>query len=85
MCATCDMIRGLLLASGVSAPTANAIADSAPVVSLNQQATKKVKRKVSKYQNEFGKQLKKLKKKHPKTQVGTLMKRAHKLTKKLLK
>ena len=86
MCATCDIIRGLLLASGrVPEPVANAIADSAPVVALNQQATKKVKRKVSKYQKEFGRQLKKLKKKHPRTKVQNLMKRAHSATKKVLK
>jgi hypothetical protein len=86
MCATCDIIRGLLLASGrVPEPVANAIADSAPVVALNQQATKKVKRKVSKYQKEFGRQLKKLKKKHPRTQIQNLMKRAHRATKKVLK
>lgn len=85
MCATCDIIRGLLLASGVSQPTADAIAESAPVVALNEQAKKKVKRKVSKYQKEFGRQLKALKKKHPRTKVQNLMKRAHRATKKRLK
>ena len=40
------------------------------------------KRKVSKYQKEFGKQLKKLKRKHPRTPVTKLMKRAHNATKK---
>jgi len=86
MCATCDIIRGLLLASGrVPDAVANAIADSAPVVALNEQATKKVKRKVTKYQREFGRQLKKLKRKHPRTKVQNLMKRAHRETKKLLK
>ena len=86
MCATCDIIRGLLLASGrVPEPVANAIADSATVVALNEKATKKVKRKVSKYQKEFGRQLKKLKKKHPRTKVQNLMKRAHSATKKVLK
>jgi len=44
---------------------------------------KKVRRKVSPYQKEFGKQLKKLKKKHPRTKIGTLMKRAHRATKKV--
>lgn len=42
-------------------------------------------RKVSGYQKEFGKQLKKLKKKHPRTKIGTLMKRAHRATKKVRK
>ena len=41
----------------------------------------KKKRKVSAYQKEFGKQLKKLKKKHPRTPVTKLMKRAHAATK----
>ena len=42
----------------------------------------KPKRKVSAYQKEFGRQLKKLKKAHPKTPVTRLMKRAHAATKK---
>lgn len=45
----------------------------------------KKKRKVSKYQKEFGKQLKMLKKKHPRTPVTRLMKRAHAATRKALK
>ena len=86
MCATCDIIRGLLLASGrVPDAVANAVADSAPVVALNEQATKKVKRKVTKYQKRFGQELKKLKKAHPRTKVQNLMKRAHRATKKALK
>lgn len=40
----------------------------------------KKKRKVSAYQKEFGRQLKKLKKKHPRTPVTRLMKRAHAAT-----
>jgi|TARA_R110000823_G_C15763433_1_gene483217 hypothetical protein len=48
---------------------------------------KKVKqtRKVSRYQKVFGKHLKALKRKHPRTQISTLMKRAHRLTKRELK
>jgi hypothetical protein len=46
---------------------------------------RKRKRKVSRYQREFGKQLKKLKKKHPRTSIGVLMKRAHRATRKALK
>lgn len=45
----------------------------------------KKKRKVSKYQKEFGRQLKLLKKKHPRTAVTKLMKRAHAATRKALK
>lgn len=43
------------------------------------------KRKRSKYSRELGKQLKMLKKKHPRTAVTKLMKRAHSLTRKALK
>ena len=46
-------------------------------------ATKK-KRKVSKYQREFGRQMKKLKRAHPKTKVSSLMKRGHTATRKAL-
>ena len=45
----------------------------------------KKKRKVSKYQKEFGRQLKKLKAKHPRIQIKNLMKRAHSATRKALK
>lgn len=45
---------------------------------------KKPKRKVSKYQKELGRQLKMLKKKHPRTKVTALMKRAHRATRKAL-
>lgn len=45
----------------------------------------KKKRKVSAYQKEFGKQMKKLIKKHPRTPRTKLMGKAHRLTKKLRK
>jgi len=45
----------------------------------------KKKRKVSKYQKEFGRQLKKLKAKHPRTKIQNLIKRAHAATRKALK
>ena len=48
-------------------------------------ARTKKKRKVSKYQKEFGKQLKMLKAKHPRTPVTRLMKRAHSATRKSMK
>jgi len=47
--------------------------------------TKKKKRKVSSYSKEFGIQLKKLKKKHPRTPVTRLMKKAHAATRKARK
>ena len=45
----------------------------------------KKKRKVSKYQKEFGRQLKLLKKKFPRTKIQNLMKRAHTATRKAMK
>ena len=45
---------------------------------------KKKKRKVSKYQKEFGKQMKKLKAAHPRTPVTSLMNRGHSATRKAL-
>ena len=45
----------------------------------------KPKRKVSAYQKEFGRQLKKLKKAHPRTPVTRLMKRAHAATRRARK
>lgn len=43
------------------------------------------KRKRSKYNRELSRQLKALKKKHPRTKVTALMKRAHRATRKALK
>ena len=42
----------------------------------------KKKRKASAYQKKLGIELKKLKKKHPRTKMSTLMKKAHRLAKK---
>ena len=51
----------------------------------NSQTRKRKKtRKRSKYQQELGRQLKMLKKKHPRTKVTALMKRAHRATKKIM-
>jgi len=49
------------------------------------QAPKKKKRKVSRYSKEFGIQLKKLIKKHPRSKVTQLMAKAHRATRKSLK
>jgi len=46
---------------------------------------KKKRKKVSKYSREFGIQLKKLIKKHPRTKVTQLMSQAHRNTKKAMK
>jgi len=58
---------------------------SKKAASAGKRAGQAKRRKVSAYQKEFGKQLKKLKKKHPRTKIGTLMKRAHRATKKVRK
>jgi len=47
--------------------------------------TPKKKRKVSRYQKVFGKHLKALKKKHPRTDIAVLMKKSHRLTRRELK
>ncbi len=44
----------------------------------------KKKRKVSRYQKEFGRQMKKLKAAHPRTPVTSLMSRGHSATRKAL-
>lgn len=52
---------------------------------LQPSSPKKKKRRVSKYQREFGRQLKALKRKHPRTPVTKLMKRAHSATKRSMR
>lgn len=48
-------------------------------------STRKPRKKVSKYNRAFGKNLKALIRKHPKTKAQQLMARAHRMTKKSLK
>lgn len=45
----------------------------------------KQKRKVSRYQRVFGKNLKALKRKHPRTDISLLMKKAHRMTRREMK
>jgi len=52
---------------------------------MTNSAIPRAKRKVSKYQKAFGKNLKKLKKAHPRTDISRLMKRAHTATRRELK
>jgi len=80
-CPTCAAIEGILIGRGLSQSTAHEVAYSAPV----RKTEKKVKRKVGKYQKVFGKKLKALKKKHPRTNSSSLMKRAHRQTKAAMK
>jgi hypothetical protein len=77
------MIRGLLMSQGVPTPIIEATV--AGVASIEPTVEKKVKRKVCKYQKEFGRQLRLLKAKHPRTPVSKLMKRAHSITRRALK
>jgi len=53
--------------------------------SRNKISVPKQTRTVSKYQKAFGRNLKALKAKHPRTEIGTLMKRAHKITRRQMK
>jgi len=84
-CATCAMIQGILMAKGVSPSTAHEVAYSAPVRRAEKKLVRKAKRKVGKYQKVFGKKLKALKAKHPRTNSSSLMKRAHRQTKAAMK
>jgi len=84
-CATCAMIQGILMSRGVSPSVAHDVAYSAPIRAAEKRVVKKVKRKVGKYQRVFGKKLRALKAKHPRTASSTLMKRAHRETKKAMK
>ena len=67
----------------VTRPTVALIGESGPemVVPLDQP---KKKRKVSRYQKEFGRQMKRLKALHPRTKVTALMSRGHSATRKAL-
>ena len=55
------------------------------IVPQNVENGSRKRRKVGKYQKTFGRNLKALKKKHPRTQINTLMKRAHRMTRRALK
>ena len=53
-------------------------------LALRDEEPKKKKRKVSNYQKQFGKEMKKLKAAHPRTKVTQLMSRGHSATRKAL-
>jgi len=84
-CATCAMIQGILMAKGVAPSAAHEVAYSAPVRRAEKKLVRKTKRKVGKYQKVFGKKLKALKRKHPRTAASALMKKAHRQTKAAMK
>jgi len=73
--------RGILIGRGLSQSTAHEVAYSKPV----RKTAKKVKRKVGKYQRVFGKKLKALKRKHPRSAASVLMKKAHRQTRAAMK
>jgi len=52
---------------------------------LAQAPPKKKRRKVSRYSREFGRQLKALKRKHPRSKMSSLMSQAHVRTRKAMK
>ena len=66
-----------------SANGGTSLMTSAPAAEMPEPKPKRRKR--SKYNRELSKQLKMLKKKHPRTAITSLMKRAHRATKKALK
>jgi len=52
---------------------------------LAQAPPKKKRRKVSKYSKEFGRQMKALKRKHPRSKMSSLMSQAHVKTRRAMK
>lgn len=77
------MIQGLLMAKGVPSDVAQPVSRLADRVEAP--IKRKVKRKVGAYQKRFGVEMKRLKKAHPRTASSTLMKRAHRAVKKVMK
>jgi len=89
--ALCAVMERALVAEGISPEIARTLAQRAcmPVagagVAVAAAGARKARKKVSKYSRELGRQLKLLKKKHPRTAVKDLMKRAHRATKRVMK
>ena len=89
--ALCNVIERALVAEGISPEVARTLAQRAcmPVagagVAAAASGARKVRKKVSRYSRELGRQLKALKKKHPRTAAKDLMKRAHRATKRAMK
>ena len=93
--ALCQMLEETLLKSGLSPEIAKTLSKAGceslikPTGSRVRSKVKskltKGKRKVSAYQREVGRQLKALKRKHPRTKVTSLMKKAHRNAKKARK
>ena len=93
--ALCQMLEDTLLKSGLSPEIAKTLSRAGceslikpggrKVRSKVKQKLTRTKRKASAYQKEVGRQLKALKKKHPRTDVTKLMKKAHRQAKRLRK
>lgn len=93
--ALCGVMEKALIAEGVAPPMAKVLAQRACIPGVKagtrkavqgaKRAGRTVQRKASKYQTRFGTELKRLKKKHPRTKITALMKRAHTATKKAMK
>ena len=93
--ALCQMLEETLLKSGLSPDIAKTLSKAgcealikpagSRVRSKVKKEASKAKRKVSAYQKEVGRQLKALKKKHPRTDQTKLMKKAHRAAKKARK
>lgn len=93
--ALCQMLEKTLLDSGLDPEIAKVLSRAgcerlikptgSKVRSKVKSKMTKAKRKVSGYQREVGRQLKALKKKHPRTDVTKLMKKAHRNAKKARK
>ena len=93
--ALCEMLERALLNSGLSADIAKVVSRAGCEAlvrpggrlarrkgsQLVSKVKTKAKRKVSAYQKAVGRHLKALKKKHPRTPVTKLMKKAHRLAK----
>jgi len=84
-CPTCRAIQAILMAGGLSEADASRVGHLEPIVRADRRVRRKIKRKASAYSKEFGRQLKKLKRAHPRTPVTRLMKRAHAATRRARK
>lgn len=77
-----DISRGGVSSMGMSSmPAKPSRMDRIPIPKKKSKQT----RKVSPYQKKFGKNLKALKKKHPRTEIGKLMSKAHRQTRREMK
>ena len=77
-------IRRMAMGGLVTRPTLTLLGEEGPEMVVPLTEPPKKKRKVSRYQKEFGKQMKKLKAAHPRTPVTKLMSRGHSATRKAL-